>query len=96
MALLESGDYDTAYTLLEASGDTETIKQSKHDRGIALIDSGDIESAYDLLNGLDYDDSGEYFALCGAKLALQSLDKKEYSKAVSYLQSIESYKGKRL
>ena len=94
LALIESGDYDSAYTLLEQSGDTKTIMQNKYDRGLALIESSDYDSAYNLLKGLEFDNSGEYFALCGAKLALQSLTKKDYSKAVSYLKTIENYRKK--
>ncbi len=57
MNMLDSGDYDSAYALLEEIGNTDAISSNKYDRAIALIDSGDYEPAYVLLNGLNYKDS---------------------------------------
>ena len=59
MSLLDSGDYDSAYALLEEIGNSDAIASSKYDRAIKLIDSGDYEPAYMLLNGLEYKDSDE-------------------------------------
>lgn len=59
MNLLESGDYDSAYSLLEEIDDNETIVASKYDRAIKCIDSGDYESAYILLKDISYKDSKE-------------------------------------
>lgn len=59
MNLLESGDYDCAYSLLEEIDDNETIVASKYDRAIKCIDSGDYESAYILLKDISYKDSKE-------------------------------------
>lgn len=59
MNLLESGDYDSAYALLEEINDNETIASSKYDRAIKCIDSGDYESAYILLKDISYKDSKE-------------------------------------
>ena len=59
MNLLESGDYDSAYALLEEISDNETIASSKYDRAIKCIDSGDYESAYILLKDISYKDSKE-------------------------------------
>ncbi len=59
MSLVDSGDYDSAYALLEEIGNSEAIAASKYDRAIRLIDSGDYEPAYMLLNGLGYKDSNE-------------------------------------
>ena len=52
MDLLESGDYEAAYALLEEVG-----KSNKYDLAIERINAGDYETAYILLNGLDYKDS---------------------------------------
>lgn len=57
MALLDSGDYEAAYALLEEIGDNDAIASSKYERAVAFIDSGDYEAAYMLLNDLDYKDS---------------------------------------
>lgn len=57
MGLLDSGDYEAAYVLLEEIGNSDAIASSKYDRAVALIDSGDYEAAYMLLNGLNYKDS---------------------------------------
>lgn len=59
MNLLESGDYDSAYSLLEEIDDNETIVANKYDRAIKCIDSGDYESAYILLKDISYKDSKE-------------------------------------
>ena len=56
-ALLDSGDYDAAYALLEKIGNYNAIASSKYERAVALIDSGDYEAAYILLEGLTYKDS---------------------------------------
>ena len=58
MSLLDSGDYESAYALLEELGDSEAIASNKYDRAIELIDSGDYESAALLLPS-DYKDSNE-------------------------------------
>ena len=67
MNLLESGDYDSAYALLEEISDNETIASSKYDRAIKCIDSGDYESAYILLKDISYKDSKEKYAIAKAK-----------------------------
>ena len=59
MALIESGDYDAGYAILEELGENETIQSNKYDRAIKLIDSGDYRAAYVLLSGLAYKDSAE-------------------------------------
>ena len=59
MGLLDSGDYEAAYALLEEIGNSDAIASSKYDRAVAFIDSGDYEAAYLLLNGLNYKDSAE-------------------------------------
>ena len=68
MELISSGDYDSAYELLEEIGDNETIASNKYDSAIKYIDSGDYKAAYMLLDGLSYKDSAE--RLQSAKQAL--------------------------
>lgn len=57
MSMLDSGEYDSAYALLEEIGNSEAINSNKYDRAMQYIDSGDYESAYKLLDGLSYKDS---------------------------------------
>lgn len=67
MKLLESGNYDYAYTLLREINDIDTIFASKYDRAIKCIDSGDYESAYILLKDISYKNSKEKYAIAKAK-----------------------------
>lgn len=59
MDLIDSGDYESAYALLEEIGKNDVIAANKYDRAIDLIDSGDYKAAYALLDGLSYRDSEE-------------------------------------
>lgn len=59
MDLIDSGDYESAYALLEEIGKNDVIATNKYDRAIDLIDSGDYKAAYTLLDGLSYRDSEE-------------------------------------
>ena len=68
MELISSGDYDSAYELLEEIVDNETIASNKYDSAIKYIDSGDYNAACLLLDGLSYKDSSEKFQ--SAKQAL--------------------------
>lgn len=57
--MIESGDYEAGYAILEELGENETIQSNKYDRAIKLIDSGDYQTAYTLLQNLSYKDSTE-------------------------------------
>ncbi len=57
MALIDSGNYDAAYALLEEMDRKDAITQNKYDRAMKLIESGDYEEAYVLLDGLNFNDS---------------------------------------
>ena len=52
MGLLDSGDYEAGYAILEELGKNEEILANKNDRALALIDSGDYEAGYALLKEL--------------------------------------------
>lgn len=95
--LIDSGDYESAYALLEEIGKNDVIATNKYDRAIKLLDSGDYDLAYDLLNQIEkndiiesskYDravkciDSGDYQA---AYILLNGL---EYKDSVEKLQNI--------
>lgn len=98
MDLIDSGDYESAYALLEEIGKNDVIATTKYDRAIDLIDSGDYESAYALLEEIGdnetivsnkYDravkciETGEYQA------AYILLDGLEYKDSTEKLQSIK-------
>ena len=57
--MIESGDYEAGYAILEELGESKTIQSTKYDRAIKLIDSGNYQEAYILLSGLEYKDSAE-------------------------------------
>ena len=57
--MIESGDYEAGYAILEELGENEAIQSNKYDRAIKLIDSGDYQAACALLAGLTYKDSAE-------------------------------------
>ena len=57
--MIESGDYEAGYAILEELGESKTIQSTKYDRAIKLMDSGDYQAAYALLDGLTYKDSAE-------------------------------------
>lgn len=57
--MIESGDYEAGYAILEELGENEAIQSNKYDRAIKLIDSGDYQTAYTLLQNLSYKDSAE-------------------------------------
>lgn len=89
MRMLDSGDYEAAYSLLEELGKSDVIASNKYDRAISLIDNQDYEAAYSLLEELGKNDviasnkydraisfinSGDYE---GAYLLLDGLDYKD-------------------
>ena len=81
MRLIDSGDYEAAYALLEEIGDNDAIVSSKYERAVALIDSGDYKTAYLLLDGIDYKNSKE----------LQESIKPQYQKVLLFEAEIGSY-----
>ena len=55
--MLDSGDYEAAYVLLEGIGKSGAVASSKYDRAMALIDSGNYEAAYVLLGEIGNSDA---------------------------------------
>ncbi|MBR4395583.1 MAG: tetratricopeptide repeat protein [Eubacteriaceae bacterium] len=81
MSLLDAGDYDEAYALLEEIGNNDAIASSKYDRAVSLIDSGNYEAAYLLLDGINYKNSKD----------LQKSIKPQYQKVLLSEAKIGSY-----
>lgn len=88
MGLIDSGDYDSAYALLEELGNSEAIVSSKYDRAINLIDSGDYDSAYELLEELG---NSEEIASNKYDRAIKYIDSGDYEAAYILLDGL-SYK----
>jgi len=95
MGLIDSGDYEAAYAILEELGNNDAIASSKYDHAISLIDSGDYEAAYALLEEIGNSDaitsnkyeravsligSGDYE---GAYMLLDGLDYKDSSEQMA-------------
>ena len=57
MGLIDSGDYDAGYAILEELGESEDVQSNKYDRAMEALNDGNSGMAYDLLKGLSYKDS---------------------------------------
>ncbi len=65
MDLLNSGNYDEAYSQLAELGESDTINASKYDRAVELINKKDYDSALVLLKQItDYKDSNDKIESC--------------------------------
>ena len=85
MGLLDAGDYEAAYALLEEIGNSDAIASSKNDRALALINSGDYEAAYALLEEIGNSD-----AISSSKYdrAVALIDSGDYEAAYALLEEI--------
>lgn len=95
--LLDSGDYDAAYALLEEIGDSEAIDANRYDRAIKYVDSGDYESACTLLEGLSYKDSKDKLLSIKSRYEQHFMKKANVGDKVSfgkYEQDNQSSNGK--
>ena len=93
LEMLDSGDYEAAYALLEEIGNSEAIASSKYNRAVALIDSGDYEAAYSLLKGLTYKDSKSKISAI-KKILLSKTQVGSYVNFGSYEQDNNTSNGK--
>lgn len=59
MRLIDAGEYDAAYEMLEKLGNTEAIAANKYNRAMEYIDAQDYETAWELLDGLESGDIKE-------------------------------------
>lgn len=89
MDLIDSGDYESAYALLEEIGKNDVIATTKYDRAIDLIDSGDYESAYALLEEIG---NNETIVSNKYDRAVKCIETGEYQAAYILLDGLE-YKG---
>ena len=85
MNLLESGDYDSAYSLLEEINKDDDIKVSKYNRAMKLLESEDYDSAYSLLEEID---DNETIASNKRSRAMKLLDSGDFDSAYTLLREI--------
>ena len=85
MSLLDSGDYETAYALLEETGNNETIISSKYSRAAALLEAGDYETAYSI-----YEELGDNEAIASSKYnrAIEFMNAGDYENAITLLDGL--------
>ena len=97
MSLIDSGDYESAYVLLDEIGNDEAIASSKYDRALELIDAGDYEPAYMLLDALEYKDSNAKLQSIHAEYEVTQLAKANVGDIVvfgTYEQDNDTSNGK--
>lgn len=71
ISLIDDGEYDAAYAILEEIGNTEAIVANKYNRAMECIDAQNYETALMLLNGLGYKDSvKQYYRLLFSKVTV--------------------------
>lgn len=85
MNLLESGDYDSAYALLEEINKYDDIKVSKYNRAMKLLESEDYDSAYSLLEEID---DNETIASSKRSRAMNLLESGYYYSAYALFEEI--------
>ena len=99
MGLLDSGDYETAYALLEEIGNSDAIASSKYERAVALIESGNYDTALLLLDGLNYKDSAAQIEKCITAFidekyaaAVELYNAGKYEDAITAFTALDGYK----
>ena len=86
--LLDSCDYQAAYTLLEEIGRDDLIASNKHERAIALINQGNRDEGYALLREIGDMDSIHAFQYDAAKTLYEN---KQYESAIDIFSSLGDY-----
>lgn len=86
MDLVEAGDYEAGYAILEELGENGAIQSDKYDRAIKLLDSGDYDSAYELLDQIGKNDMIESSRY---DRAIKSIDSGDYQAAYILLNDLE-------
>lgn len=71
ISLIDAGEYDAAYAILEEIGNTKAIVANKYNRAMECKDAQNYETALMLLNGLGYKDSvKQYYRLIFSKVTV--------------------------
>lgn len=85
LALIDAGEYDAAYALLEEVGDQKTIDQNKRERAEWLLAKEDYNAAYTLL-----EEVGDTKTIAASKYdrAIKLIDSGDYDSAYALLEEI--------
>ena len=89
MRLIDAGDYDSGYALLEEIGNNDAITSNKYDRAMKLIDTGNYDAGYALLKEIGRND-----AITSNKYdrAVDLMESGNYTEAISMFRSLNGYK----
>lgn len=85
MRLIDSGNYDEAYVLLEEIGNKDAIISNKYDRAMAFIKSSDYDAAYALLEEIGNKDT---IISNKNERAMALIESKDYDAAYLLLEEI--------
>lgn len=85
MSLIDDGNYDAAYEMLEESGNNEAIAVNKYDRAMELIDAGEYDSAYELLEEIG---DNETIAASKYDWAMERIEAQDYETAYILLDGL--------
>ena len=85
MSLIDAGDYDAAYEMLEEIGNNEAIAANKYDRAMGLIDAGENDSAYALLEEIR---DNEAITASKYEWAMERIEAQDYGTAYTLLDGL--------
>lgn len=85
MSLIDDGNYDAAYEMLEETGNNEAIAVNKYDRAMELIDAGEYDSAYELLEEIG---DNETIAASKYDWAMERIEAQDYETAYILLDGL--------
>ena len=85
MSMIDAGDYDAAYEILEEIGNNEAIAANKYDRAMGLIDAGEYDSAYALLEEIR---DNEAIAASKYEWAMERIEAQDYGTAYTLLDGL--------
>ena len=85
MSLIDDGNYDAAYEMLEETGNNEAIAANKYDRAMELIDAGEYDSAYELLEEIG---DNETIAASKYDWAMERIEAQDYETAYILLDGL--------
>lgn len=85
MGMINAGEYDSAYAMLEELGKTEAIAENKYDRAMKAIDARDYDFAYALLEEIG---NNEAIAENKYDRAMECVNEQDYETALSLLNGL--------
>lgn len=92
LKMMDSGDYESAFMLIEDNKDSESASSSLYDRASAMVESGKYDDAIRLFTFIDsYRDSAERIIDSKYKKANDLFSDGKYDKAAQLFTEISSY-----